>query len=59
MKENYRNLSELLKNSVPAEAYFSQLPEHVQTKAMNHSGMIHSTRSLKAMAKVWSAEEQT
>lgn len=59
MKENYRNLSELLKNSVPAEAYFSQLPEHIQTKAMEHSGMIHSTRSLRAMAKVWSGDSQT
>ena len=59
MKENYRNLSELLKNSVPAEAYFSQLPEHIQTKAMDHSGMIHSTKSLRAMAKVWAAEGQS
>lgn len=59
VKENYRNLSDLLKNSVPAEAYFSQLPEHIQTKAMEHSGMIHSTRSLRAMAKVWSNEGQS
>lgn len=58
MKENYRDLSELLKNSVPAEAYFSQLPEHIQTKAMAHKGMIHSTKSLRSMAKVWSMEEQ-
>ena len=56
MKENYRDLSELLKNSVPADAYFSQLPEHIQTKAMAHSGMIHSTRNLRAMAETWSKE---
>lgn len=58
MKENYRDLSELLKNSIPAEAYFSQLPEHIQNKAMSHSGMIHSTKSLRSMAKLWSHEVQ-
>lgn len=58
MKENYRNLSELLKNSTAAEGLFSQLPEHIQTKAMAHSGLIHSTRSLRNLAKVWSVEDQ-
>ena len=53
MKEHYRDLSELLQHSTPAEAYFSQLSEEVQAKAMAHSGMIHSTRNLKAMAKLW------
>ena len=58
MKENYRDLSELLKNSVPAEAFFSQVPENLQAKAMAHSGMIHSTRALRSMVRAWSREEE-
>ena len=58
MKENYRDLSELLKNSTAAEGFYAQLPKHIQTKAMAHKGLIHSTRSLRNMAKVWSLEDQ-
>lgn len=54
MKEHYKDLSELLKYSTPAEAFFSQLSEDLQAKAMEHKGMIHSTHNLQAFAKLWS-----
>lgn len=57
MKENYRDLSELLKASSAAEGYFVQLPKDIQAKAMAHKGLIHSTKSLRNMAKLWSLEE--
>ena len=59
MKENYRDLSELLKASSAAEGYFAQLPKAIQEKAMAHKGLIHSTRSLRYMAKVWALEDMT
>lgn len=58
MKENYRDLSELLKASSAAEGYFAQLPRGVQEKAMAHKGLIHSTKSLRNMVKIWSLEDQ-
>ena len=54
MKEHYKDLSELLQHSTPAEGFFSQLSEELQAKAMEHKGMIHSTRNLKAFVKLWS-----
>ena len=57
MKENYRDLSELLKASTAAEGYFVQLPKEIQAKAMAHKGLIHSTRSLRNMAKIWAMED--
>lgn len=51
MTQTYRDLSELLMMSIPAEAYFSQLPERIQTKAMEHRNDIHTQGDLRAFAK--------
>lgn len=57
MKQNYENLSELLQSSSPAEAFWSQLPEWVQQRAVDHQNQIHNTQELRAFARSCQREE--
>lgn len=50
MKQHYQDLSELLKNSVAAEAFFSQMPEQAQMQAMKQSKQIHTQHDLREFA---------
>lgn len=50
MEHQYQNLSDLLKNSVAAEAYFSQLPEQAQIQAMKQSNNFHTQHDLREFA---------
>lgn len=51
MTQIYRDLSELLQKSIPAEAYFSQLPEQIQMKAMSQASAIRTQGDLRAFAR--------
>lgn len=51
MKQAYQNLSDLLQGSIPAEAFWAQLPEHIQQQAMAHQGQIHTVQELRAFAQ--------
>lgn len=50
MKQHYQDLSELLKNSVAAEAFFSQMPEQAQMQAMKQRSQIHTQHDLREFA---------
>ena len=51
MNRSYKNLSELLQSSTQAEAIFDQLPERIQTKAMDQREKLHTVKELRAFAK--------
>ena len=51
MNQSYKDLSELLKDSTQAEAFFSQLPERIQNQAMEHRASIHTAKDLRSFAK--------
>ena len=51
MRQSYKDLSELLKDSTQAEAFFAQLPERIQNQAMEHRASIHTAKELRAFAK--------
>lgn len=50
MEQHYTDLSELLKNSIAAEAFFSQLPEQAQMEAMKQSKHFHTQHDLREFA---------
>jgi hypothetical protein len=45
--ETFQDLSQLLANSTPAEAYFSQLPEWIQQRAVSQRSSIRSQQELR------------
>ena len=51
MSQSYKDLSELLKDSTQAEAFFAQLPERIQNQAMEHRASIHTAKDLRSFAK--------
>ena len=51
MNQSYKNLSELRQSSTQAEAFFNQLPERIQTKAMDQREKLHTVKELRAFAK--------
>ncbi len=57
MKQQYENLSDLLQTSVPAEAFWAQLPEWIQQRAMDHQNQICSTKELRAFVRSCQREE--
>lgn len=57
MKQQYENLSELLQSSSPAEAFWAQLPEWVQQRAVDRQNQIHSAQELRAFARSCQREE--
>ena len=57
MKQQYDNLSDLLQASVPAEAFWAQLPEWIQQRAVDQQNQIHSTQELRAFVRTCQREE--
>ncbi len=51
MKQEYQDLSELLQYSIPAEAFWAQLPERTQQMAMARREEIRTLRQLRAFAQ--------
>ena len=51
MKQEYQDLSELLQYSIPAEAFWAQLPERTQQMAMARREEIRPLRQLRAFAQ--------